>query len=159
VRRSVTSWDIETLLDHRLIAVRFVFWTIVTSSTAAAKVISAAHRMSMMMGAHELAMRNTRRYGGYVVHSHGARFFVGLAGSAFTIGCQRPMILGIDELGPYTLVLQSADTKPEQNYTAQRNDLEVLKGNKQLMMMYPKSGVQGAEQASGTMVAIYSTLR
>jgi cytochrome c-type biogenesis protein CcmF len=38
--------------------------------------------------------------------------------------------------------------------------VEVLKDNKQLMMLYPeKRQFQGTEQANGTMVAIYSTLR
>jgi len=54
------------------------------------------------------------------------------------------------KLGPYTLVLQSADTKPEQNYTAQRMIVEVLKGNKQLMMMYPeKRAVPGCGAGFG----------
>jgi cytochrome c-type biogenesis protein CcmF len=64
------------------------------------------------------------------------------------------------KLGPYTLVLQSADTKAEKNYTAQRMIVEVLKDNKQLMMLYPeKRQFQGNDEGSGTMVAIYSTLR
>jgi cytochrome c-type biogenesis protein CcmF len=66
------------------------------------------------------------------------------------------------KLGPYTLSLQSADTKVEKNYTAQRMIVEVLEGKdqKQIMMLYPeKRQFQGNEQAAGTMVAIYSTLR
>jgi cytochrome c-type biogenesis protein CcmF len=115
----------------------------------------------MMMGAHELAMRNTRRYGGYVVHFGMVLIFIGLAGSAFNTDVQRPMNLGESmKLGPYTLVLQSADTKPEQNYTAQRMIVEVLKDNKQLMMLYPeKRQFQGTDEGNGTMVSIYSTLR
>jgi cytochrome c-type biogenesis protein CcmF len=64
------------------------------------------------------------------------------------------------KLGPYTLILQTADTKAEKNYTAQRMIVEVMKGGKQMMLLYPeKRQFQGSEQASGTMVAIYSTLR
>src|SRR6201988_2658657 len=66
------------------------------------------------------------------------------------------------KLGPYRLSLQSADTKVEKNYTAQRMIVEVLEGKdqKQIMMLYPeKRQFQGNEQAAGTMVAIYSTLR
>ena len=144
-----------------LVLCGFVFWTIVMEFYRGAKVISARTGMSMMMGAHELAMRNTRRYGGYVVHFGMVLVFIGLAGAAFNSDVQKPMNLGESmKLGPYTLVLQSADTKPEQNYTAQRMIVEVLKDNKQLMMLYPeKRQFQGTEQASGTMVAIYSTLR
>jgi cytochrome c-type biogenesis protein CcmF len=123
--------------------------------------ISARTGMNMMVSAHELAMRNTRRYGGYVVHFGMVLIFIGLAGSAFNSDVQRPMNLGESmKLGPYTLVLQSTDTKAEKNYTAQRMIVEVLKDNKQLMMLYPeKRQFQGTEQASGTMVSIYSTLR
>src|SRR5258707_78707 len=124
-------------------------------------VFSARTGMSMIMGAQELAMRNTRRYGGYVVHFGMVLIFIGLAGSAFNTDVQRPMNLGESmKLGPYTLILQSADTKAEKNYTAQRMIVAVLKDNQQLMLLYPeKRQFQGNEQASGTMVSIYSTLR
>jgi cytochrome c-type biogenesis protein CcmF len=144
-----------------LVLCGFVFGTIVEEFYRGAKVISARTGMNMLLGAHELAMRNTRRYGGYVVHFGMVLIFIGLAGSAFNTDVQRGMNLGESmKLGPYTLVLQSADTKAEKNYTAQRMIVEVLKDNKQLMMLYPeKRQFQGNEQASGTMVAIYSTLR
>jgi cytochrome c-type biogenesis protein CcmF len=139
----------------------FVFWTIVMEFYRGAKVIRARTGMSLMMGAHELAMRNTRRYGGYVVHFGMVLVFIGLAGAAFNADTQKAMNIGDSmKLGPYTLVLQSADTKAEKNYTAQRMIVEVLKNNKQIMMLYPeKRQFQGTEQAAGTMVAIYSTLR
>ena len=139
----------------------FVFWTIVMEFYRGAKVIAARTGMSMMMAAHELSMRNTRRYGGYVVHFGMVLVFIGLAGAAFNIEAQKAMNVGESlKLGPYTLVLQSADTKAEKNYTAQRMIVEVMKGNKEIMMLYPeKRQFQGTEQAAGTMVAIYSTLR
>ncbi|MGB9470106.1 MAG: heme lyase CcmF/NrfE family subunit [Candidatus Acidiferrum sp.] len=139
----------------------FVTWTIVMEFYRGAKVISARTGMSKMMAAHELAMRNTRRYGGYVVHFGMVLIFIGLAGAAFNTEAQKAMNIGDSlKLGPYTLVLQSGDTKVDKNYTAQRMIIEVLKGNKQIMLLYPeKRQFQGTEQAAGTMVAIYSTLR
>jgi cytochrome c-type biogenesis protein CcmF len=139
----------------------FVFWTIVMEFYRGAKVIAARSGMRMMMSAHELAMRNTRRYGGYVVHFGMVLIFIGLAGAAFNTDVQKTMNLGESmKLGPYTLVLQSADTKPEKNYTAERMIVEVMKNNKQLMLLYPeKRAFQGRDQQNGTMVAIYSTLR
>jgi cytochrome c-type biogenesis protein CcmF len=139
----------------------FVTWTIVMEFYRGAKVIAARTGMSMMMSAHELAMRNTRRYGGYVVHFGMVLVFIGLAGAAFNTDVQKAMNIGDSmKLGPYTLVLQSADTKVEKNYTAQRMIVEVLKGNRQIMLLYPeKRQFQGTEQGAGTMVAIYSTLR
>ena len=141
----------------------FVFWTIVLEFYRGAKVISARTGMDMMMSAHELAMRNTRRYGGYIVHFGMVLVFIGIAGVPFNKDVQKTMNIGDSmKLGPYTLSLQSADTKVEKNYTAQRMIVEVLEGKdqKQIMMLYPeKRQFQGNEQAAGTMVAIYSTLR
>jgi cytochrome c-type biogenesis protein CcmF len=139
----------------------FVTWTIVMEFYRGGKVIASRTGMSLMMSAHELAMRNTRRYGGYVVHFGMVLVFIGLAGAAFNTEAQKAMNIGDSmKLGKYTLVLQSADTKAEKNYTAQRMIVEVMDGNKQIMMLYPeKRQFQGTEQAAGTMVAIYSTLR
>ena len=139
----------------------FVFWTIVMEFYRGAKVIAVRTGMSMMMAAHELSMRNTRRYGGYVVHFGMVLVFIGLAGAAFNTEAQKAMNVGESlKLGPYALVLQSADTKAEKNYTAQRMIVEVMKGNKEIMMLYPeKRQFQGTEQAAGTIVAIYPTLR
>jgi cytochrome c-type biogenesis protein CcmF len=139
----------------------FVTWTIFMEFYRGSTVISARTGMSRLLSAHELAMRNTRRYGGYVVHFGMVLIFIGLAGAAFNSDVQKPMNIGDSmKLGPYTLVLQSGDTKAEKNYTAQRMIVEVLKDNKQIMLLYPeKRQFQGTEQAAGTMVAIYSTLR
>jgi cytochrome c-type biogenesis protein CcmF len=64
------------------------------------------------------------------------------------------------QIGPYTLLLQGMDTKPEKNYTAQRMLVEVLRDNKPLMMLYPeKRRFSTSTEQSGTMVAIYSTLK
>ena len=139
----------------------FVAWTIVMEFYRGAKVIRARSGMNMLLAAQELTMRNTRRYGGYVVHFGMVLVFIGLAGAAFNSEAQKTMNIGDSlKLGPYTLVLQTSDTKAEKNYTAQRMVVEVLKDRKQMMLLYPeKRQFQGTEQAAGTMVAIYSTLR
>ena len=125
------------------------------------KVISARSGMNIVMGMHELAMRNTRRYGGYVIHFGMVLIFVGLAGAAFNKDVLKSMNMGDSmQIGPYTLILQSADATAEKNYTAQRMIIEVLKNNKQMMLLYPeKRRFQGDNQESGTMVSIYSSLK
>lgn len=139
----------------------FVLWTILQEFYRGAKVISARSGMNLLFSAQELALRNTRRYGGYVVHFGMVLIFIGLAGAAFNIDVQKTMNFGDSmKLGPYTLVLQSADTKTAQNYTSQRMIVEVLKDNQQSMLLYPeKRQFAGRDQSTGTMVAIYSTLR
>jgi cytochrome c-type biogenesis protein CcmF len=139
----------------------FVAWTIFLEFYRGARVIAARSGMNLLFSAQELAMRNTRRYGGYVVHFGMVLIFIGLAGAAFNIDLQKTMNFGDSmKLGPYTLILQSADTKADKNYTAQRMIVEVLKDNQQSMLLYPEKRLfQGRDQSSGTMVAIYSTLR
>jgi cytochrome c-type biogenesis protein CcmF len=139
----------------------FVTWTIVMEFYRGAKVIRARTGLNLLLAAQELSMRNTRRYGGYVVHFGMVLVFIGLSGAAFNSEAQKTMNIGDSlKLGPYTLILQTADTKAERNYTAQRMIVEVMKGGKQIMLLYPeKRQFQGTEQAAGTMVAIYSTLR
>ena len=139
----------------------FVGWTIFLEFYRGARVIAARSGMNLLFSAQELAMRNTRRYGGYVVHFGMVLIFIGLAGAAFNIDVQKTMNFGDSmKLGPYTLILQSADTKADKNYTAQRMIVEVLKDNQQSMLLYPEKRLfQGRDQSSGTMVAIYSTLR
>jgi cytochrome c-type biogenesis protein CcmF len=87
--------------------------------------------------------------------------FVGLAGAAFNKDVLKSMNMGDSmQIGPYTLILQSADATAEKNYTAQRMIIEVLKNNKQMMLLYPeKRRFQGDNQESGTMVSIYSSLK
>ncbi len=146
--------------DLSFILCAFVSWTIFLEFYRGAKVISARTGMGLVMSGHELAMRNTRRYGGYVVHFGMVLIFIGLAGAAFNKDVQKSMNLGDSlQIGPYKLILQSGDTKAEANYTAQRMILEVLKNDKQMMMLYPEKRNFQANQESGTMVSIYSSLR
>ena len=92
-----------------------------------------------MTSAVDLTMRNTRRYGGYIVHMGMVLIFVGLSGAAFNKDVQKEMQPGSTmTIGRYTLLLQSMDTKPEPNYTSERLIVEVMKDSKPLMMLYPE---------------------
>jgi cytochrome c-type biogenesis protein CcmF len=138
----------------------FVTVTIGMEFYRGAKVIRARSGASFVASAIDLTMRNTRRYGGYVVHMGMVFIFVGLMGAAFNRDTQKDMQLGSSmQIGPYTLVLQSYDQKPEQNYTAERMIVEVLKNNKQIMMLYPERRIFQTNEPSGTMVAISSSWR
>src|SRR6266702_2189024 len=138
----------------------FVAATIVLEFYRGAKVIHARSGASLAACAIDLTMRNTRRYGGYIVHMGMVFVFIGLAGAAFNRDTQQDMRVGQTmQIGPYTLLLQGFDAKPEKNYTAQRMLVEVLRDNKPLMMLYPEKRRFQANEQNGTMVAIYSTLK
>jgi cytochrome c-type biogenesis protein CcmF len=143
-----------------LILCIFVAATILLEFYRGAKVIAARSGASLVSSAIELTMRNTRRYGGYIVHMGMVFVFIGLSGAAFNRDVQKEMQLGDSmQIGPYTLVLQSFDMKPEKNYTAQRMIVEVLKGNQPQMMLYPEKRRFSTTEENGTMVAIHSTLK
>jgi cytochrome c-type biogenesis protein CcmF len=143
-----------------LILCVFVSCTIGMEFFRGARVIRARSGATFVASAVDLTMRNTRRYGGYIVHMGMVLVFVGITGAAFNRDAQKEMQLGSTlDIGPYKLLLQSFDQKAERNYTAERMIVEVLRDNKPLMMLYPERRFFQTNEQSGTMVAIYSTLR
>jgi cytochrome c-type biogenesis protein CcmF len=138
----------------------FVTATISMEFFRGARVLSTRSGASLLSSAADLTMRNTRRYGGYIVHMGMVLIFVGLAGAAFNKDVQKEMQIGSSmQIGQYNLLLQSMDSKPEKNYTAQRMIVEVMHDGQSVMMLYPERRFFPANKESGTMVAIYSTLR
>jgi cytochrome c-type biogenesis protein CcmF len=138
----------------------FVAVTIGLEFFRGARVIRTRSGASYWASAVDLTLRNTRRYGGYIVHMGMVLIFVGLSGAAFNRDVQKDMQQGSTlEIGNYKLLLQGMDSKPEPNYTSERMIVEVWKNNKPLMMLYPERRFFQTNEQSGTMVAIYSTLR
>jgi len=143
-----------------LILCVFVASTVLLEFFRGAKVIRSRSGASLVASAVDLTMRNTRRYGGYIVHMGMVFVFIGLAGAAFNRDTQKDMRQGDTlRIGAYTLVLQGFETKPEKNYTAQRLLVEVLQDNKPTMMLYPEKRKFSTTEENGTMVAIRSTLQ
>ncbi len=137
----------------------FVAATIGVEFYRGARVIHARTQMNWLSSAVELTLRNTRRYGGYIVHFGMVMIFVGLAGQAFNKEVQKEIpVGGTVTIGPYQLLLQAMDQKQEKNYVAERMIVEVMKDHKPVMLLFPERRNFPAGEESGTMVAIYSTL-
>src|SRR5207245_8310185 len=95
-----------------LILCFFVAATILLEFYRGSKVIRARSGASFAACAIDLTMRNTRRYGGYIVHMGMVFVFIGLAGAAFNRDTQQDMRVGQPmQVGPYTLLLQGFDAK------------------------------------------------
>ncbi len=138
----------------------FVALTIASEFLRGARVIRARAGGNIFSAIGQLTLRNTRRYGGYVVHFGMVLIFVGLSGAAFNQDKQIEMTPGAHmEVGPYRLQLQTVTQRPERNYTAERATIEALRGGKQAMMLYPERRFYAVNEQAGTMVAIYSTLK
>jgi len=138
----------------------FVATTIVQEFYRGARVVKARSSASWIASCVDLTLRNTRRYGGYIVHLGMVMIFIGLAGQAFNKEVEKELPIGSTiNIGKYELLLQSMDRKQEKNYVADRMIVEVMKDKKPVMMLYPERRNFPTNQESGTMVAIYSTLR
>jgi len=88
----------------------------------------------------QLAMRNTRRYGGYVIHFGMVLVFIGISGQAFNQDKQMDMSPGsVMGIGPYTLHLQNFDSDPAgQLFPPSGPRLTWTRAGKSVMMLYPQ---------------------
>ncbi len=155
------AWPLGCKNGYSLVCVIlafFVAFTIVFEFYRGAKVIHVRTGMNYLASAIDLTMRNTRRYGGYVIHFGMVLIFIGLAGGAFNQDKQMEMPSGSHmTIGAYTLNAQTFDMQPGPNYDAERVTIEVTKQGKSLMMLTPEKRNFRSSEESGTMVAIYST--
>jgi len=106
-----------------------------------------------------LTRRNTRRYGGYLVHFGIVVMFIGIAGGAFNQNREQEMGFGDTmTLGQYRLVCQSYTQDSNRNYDTEYALLNVYKGNRKITQLAPEKRFYHASQTSSTMVALHSTL-
>jgi cytochrome c-type biogenesis protein CcmF len=106
-----------------------------------------------------LVRRNTRRYGGYLVHFGIVVMFIGIAGGAFNQSREAEMGFGDSmNLGPYKIVCQSFTQDSNPNYDTEYALLDVYKYGKKLYQLAPEKRFYAASQQPGTVVANHSTL-
>ncbi|MGA9883671.1 MAG: heme lyase CcmF/NrfE family subunit [Candidatus Acidiferrales bacterium] len=136
----------------------FVTLTIASEFYRGARVISSRDHVNIISSLGELTMRNTRRYGGYIVHFGMVLIFIGIAGRAFSTDIQKQVTVGQSlSIGPYTLVCQNFDSPSNANYSSQRATIEVFRNGKSEMMLYPERRLFSASQVTETIVAIESS--
>ena len=142
--------------------------TIMLSVLVALTVISEFVRGGRVIGRHtsqnlfasmvQLAHRNTRRYGGYIVHFGVIVVMIGFAGSVFNQDKEQEMGFGDKmTIGPYTLVCQSYTQDDNPNYGSEWAVMNVFKGGKQIATLNPERRFYKASQQTSTMVANRST--
>jgi cytochrome c-type biogenesis protein CcmF len=144
--------------------------TIMLSALVAFTVISEFVRGGRVIGRHtgqnlfasmvQLAHRNTRRYGGYIVHFGVIVIMIGFAGSVFNQDKEQEMGFGDKmTIGAYTLVCQSYTQDDNPNYGSEWAVMNVFKGGKQIATLNPERRFYKASQQTSTMVANRSTPR
>ncbi len=136
----------------------FVTLTIASEFYRGARVISSRDGSNLLTSVGELTMRNTRRYGGYIVHFGMVLVFIGIAGTPFNKDIQKDLGIGDTlKIGPYTILCQNFDQVANGNYQSDRATLEVFKNGKSDMMLYPERRLFLTSQITETMVAVQSS--
>jgi len=122
-----------------------------------ASVISRQTGRNLFAATWLLTRRNTRRYGGYLVHIGVVVVVIGLAGSAFNRSVESEMALH-DRIGigPYTLEQVGATQDSNANYNSEYAVLDVYQGGKKAFEMTPEKRFYLASGQPQTMVAIHS---
>jgi cytochrome c-type biogenesis protein CcmF len=107
----------------------------------------------------QLTRRNTRRYGGYIVHFGVIVVVIGFAGAAFNQDKEQEMGFGDKlTLGPYTLVCQSYTQDDNPNFGSEWAVMNVFKGGKQIATLNPERRFYKASQQTSTMPSIRSSI-
>ncbi|MHB1021952.1 MAG: heme lyase CcmF/NrfE family subunit [Acidobacteriaceae bacterium] len=107
----------------------------------------------------QLTRRNTRRYGGYLVHFGVVVIFIGIAGGAFNQAKEQEMgFRDSMQIGPYKLICQSYTQDSNANYDTEYALLDVYEGGKKIAQLAPEKRFYQASQQTSTIVADHSTL-
>ena len=136
---------------------------VITSITSeflrGAGVVRSQTGKNLLLSAVLLIRRNTRRYGGYLIHFGVIVLFIGLAGSAFNQSKELEMGFGDSiQLNGYKLVCQSYSQDSNPNYDTDYALLDVYHNGKKITQMAPEKRFYIASQQPSTIVAIHSTL-
>jgi cytochrome c-type biogenesis protein CcmF len=124
-----------------------------------AGVIARQTGKNLLVGTWILTRRNTRRYGGYIVHLGVVLVLIGLAGSAFNKTSESELALHSRmSVGPYTLECVGFTQDSNLNYQSEFALLDVYENGKKQFQMAPEKRVYLASQQPQTMVAIHSVI-
>ena len=136
-----------------------VLTAVVTEFLRGAQVIARQTGRDLFSATWLLTRRNTRRYGGYIVHIGVVVVVMGLAGSAFNRNVESEM--GVHDtmhIGPYALECTGFTQDSNLNYDSEYALLNVTKNGKPLFQMSPEKRAYhlGGGDQPQTMVAIHS---
>jgi cytochrome c-type biogenesis protein CcmF len=118
----------------------FVAVTIIVEFFKGAKQIAAKSQMNFAHAVVELTHRNTRRYGGYLVHMGIVLMFIGFTGAAFNKSRVDEMKPGDSvTLGSYRLTVRDTHEGENDNYMWQKASVDVSKNGRPLGVLEPES--------------------
>jgi len=134
-----------------------VIVAVVSEFARGARAVARQTGSNLLISTWTLMRRNSRRYGGYIVHLGVVLVFVGLAGAAFNQTVESELALHQKmQIGPYTLECTGFTQDSNENYQSEYAVLNVWKNGQVQFQMTPEKRVYLASQQPQTMVAIHS---
>jgi cytochrome c-type biogenesis protein CcmF len=137
----------------------FVALTVFMEFYKGSKSIAAKSDMNLLRAAVELTHRNTRRYGGYLVHMGIVLIFIGFTGHAFNVNEVKELNQGDTmQVGRYTLRMARMEQGENQNYQWHRAYMQVTKGGSDLGTLEPEKRFYMASRQGTSEVGIRQRL-
>ena len=137
-----------------------VIFTVISEFVRGGRVIADKTHQSLFGAMTHLWHRNTRRYGGYIVHFGVALVVIGILGTPFNKEVEKEMAFGDQvSLGPYTFVCQSYTQDDNPNSTNEWAIINVFRGGKQITTLYPERRFFKASGQPQTVPRIYPSFR
>ncbi|MFN0105978.1 MAG: heme lyase CcmF/NrfE family subunit [Bryobacteraceae bacterium] len=137
----------------------FVAWTIAQEFFKGAAAIAKKESIGFIRGMVELTHRNTRRYGGYLVHMGIVVMFIGFAGAAFnkdsTVEAEQGKSF---RLGRYELTVTGVNSGKTDNYVWQNATIEAKVDGKPYTTLRPERRIYSQSQQPVGAVAIHHRL-
>jgi len=117
----------------------FVALTVIVEFYKGGRSIAAKNHMNLARAMVELTHRNTRRYGGYLVHMGIVLMFIGFTGHAFNQAEVKELNTGDTmRIGHYDLKMVNTEQDENKVYTANRAIMQVSKDGEPLGILKPE---------------------
>lgn len=133
----------------------FVLATVAMEFYKGAAAISAKSNIGLLPAMVELTHRNTRRYGGYIVHIGIVLMFIGFTGAAFNK--EKTVEVGQGsafDIGHYRLKIANLQDGENDNYVWSKMDIDVYQGGEKIASLAPEKRFYKASKSQASEVAI-----
>jgi len=133
----------------------FVALTVLMEFYKGGRAIAAKNNMNLLRGTVELTHRNTRRYGGYLVHMGIVLMFIGFTGAAFNKSDVKEMNVGDTlKLGHYDLKVVDLKEDENANYSWHRATVLVMRDGDILGTLEPEKRFYKASRQGTSEVGV-----
>jgi cytochrome c-type biogenesis protein CcmF len=137
----------------------FVALTVIMEFVRGGKSIAAKNDMNLLRAMVELTHRNTRRYGGYLVHMGIVLMFIGFTGHAFNQSDVKELNIGNTmQVGHYDLKMVNREEGDTPLYASETATIEVSKNGKVIDFLKPERRFYKASKESTSEVGLRQRL-